>query len=389
MRILYSFPMRFGTVGTGTTAWHQVSGLVQKGVHVDLYAGSIEKAVPGLDLGKETLVIGGLKLPIRLLGTRRALALHDRIVARMIRRLDTGRRYDIVHCWPSAAQETLKAAREQGIKSVLERPNSHTRYAFEIVRQECERLGVTLPAGHSHAYDRRRLEREESEFARADLLSCPSHAVVKTFLDMGFEPEKLALCRYGAEAQQIRNGQSDRGGPFTMAFLGACDPRKGLHYALDAWLGSKACETGKFYIAGTFIKAYRALLADKLKHPSIELLGFVRDVPSLLQRCHALVLSSIEEGSALVTYEAQLCGCVLLVSSASGAYCRHGENALVHDVGNVDLLRQHIDLLAFDRDLYRRLRKNSMASMQDLTWDKSVDILVDIYRGLVENKPSG
>jgi glycosyltransferase involved in cell wall biosynthesis len=384
--------MRLGTVGTGMTAWHQVAGLVQKGVRVGLCAGSVEKEIPGLDLARETLVIARAKVPIRLIGRRRALMLHDRIVARVIRRMDARQRYDIVHCWPSGALETLKAAREQGMKSVLERPNSHTRYAFETVRRECARLGITLPARHSHAFDQRRLAREESEFALADKLLCPSKSVAKTFLDRGFEPEKLALCRYGADAQPSaelkNNGRSHDDGPFRMVFLGTCDPRKGLHYALDAWLRSKACEQGKFYIGGKFLKAYRTLLADKLKHPSVEELGFVGDVSTLLRKCHVLVLPSIEEGSALVTYEAQLCGCVLLVSSASGAYCRHGENALVHDVGDVDTLREHIDTLAFDRAFYHKLRQNSLAAMKDLTWDRSADVLVGVYRDLLGKRAS-
>ncbi len=139
--MLYSFPLRLGVTGTGDTGWQQVTGLLRQHVTVTLYCGSCEKPIYGLHNLHETLRIGGIKIPIRLL-RRRALALHDKIVARALRRLH--REIDVVHCWPSGSRETLKVSRELGIKSVLERPNTHTRYAFEVVRQEYQKLGMKM-----------------------------------------------------------------------------------------------------------------------------------------------------------------------------------------------------------------------------------------------------
>jgi glycosyltransferase involved in cell wall biosynthesis len=122
------------------------------------------------------------------------------------------------------------------------------------------------------------------------------------------------------------------------------------------------------------------LLADKLAHPSIKEVGFLSDVAPLLQKCHALILPSIEEGSALVTYEARACGCVLLVSNAAGAVCEHNKNALVHKVGDVSTLRSHIDMLASDAQLLSRLRNNSIAGVPELTWDKAAESLIRAYQ---------
>jgi glycosyltransferase involved in cell wall biosynthesis len=165
-----------------------------------------------------------------------------------------------------------------------------------------------------------------------------------------------------------------------MVFVGSCEPRKGLHYALDAWLASKACKNGTFYICGKYIPEYRKLLADKLAHPSVKEAGFLSNVAPLLQKCHVLILPSIEEGSALVTYEAKACGCVLLVSEASGAKCEHNKDALVHKPGDVATLREHIDMLASDAQLFSRLRTNSLSSIGELTWDKAAESLIRAYR---------
>ena len=146
--VLYSFPLRLGRVGIGMTAWHQVSGLLKKGVNVYLCCGSCEKPVKGLDFMHETLTFGGVKLPMRLLFGK-TKSIHDKLVARQLKKI--GRTIDIVHAWPSGAKETLETAKSLGIKTILERPNTHTRYAFNVVQAECQKLGVKLPKSHSHS----------------------------------------------------------------------------------------------------------------------------------------------------------------------------------------------------------------------------------------------
>jgi len=109
-------------------------------------------------------------------------------------------------------------------------------------------------------------------------------------------------------------------------------------------------------------------------------MGFQHDVGSLLKKCHALVLPSISEGSAIVTYEARACGCVLLVSEATGAICEHMKNGLIHKPGDVETLKSHIDLLASDRGLYTSLRMNSIEGIPGLTWEKAAASLAAAYR---------
>lgn len=165
-----------------------------------------------------------------------------------------------------------------------------------------------------------------------------------------------------------------------MIFVGGCAPRKGLHYALEAWLRSPAHKRGQFLIVGGFIPGYRERLGEMLAHPSIKVLGHRRDIPELMRQADALVLPSIEEGSALVTSEARGCGCVLLVSDAAGAICQHGENGLIHPAGDVDALTQHLSLLAGDRAVLERLRTTSLQSVSDITWRAAGKRLLAAYQ---------
>lgn len=383
LRVLYSFPHKIGADRICHTAWSQVDGLVKAGADVTVFPGVVHRPLPAGVRVRTTLSWGPLRISYKLFGGLRACRLHDWIVAR---RLPTiAGEYDVIHTWPLGARRTLQAARRLGIPSFLERPNAHTRFAYEVVREECERIGVLLPPDHEHAYKGEWLKLEEEEYALADALLCPSDFVARTFLDRGFAPERLVRHRYGYD--NIRFSPDPKGRdpnrPFTMLFAGGCAPRKGLHYALDAWLKSPACEQGVFVIAGGFVADYREKLASKLTHPSIRALGHYTAMPELMRQADVLVLPTVEEGSALVTYEARASGCVLLVSTAAGAICTHGHDSLVHEPRDVDSLRAHITSLYSDHGRLERLRRQSLSTVKDLSWDAAGQALYNVYLTLV------
>jgi glycosyltransferase involved in cell wall biosynthesis len=383
VRVLYSFPLRLGADRICYTAWQQVNGLAAAGADVLAFPASLARPVPGGVRVSPTLARGKFRVPYRMVGTQRAVAWHDWVVARRIEKL--AGQIDIVHTWPTGALETLQTAARLGIPTVLERPNANTRFAMEAVRQECERLGIRLPPDHEHAYDAAKLRKEEQEYRTATRLLCPSDFVVKTFLERGYPETTLARHQYGFDEKVFYPDSEPRHRKpgLTMLFVGACAARKGVHYALEAWLRSPASRDGTFLIAGEFLPAYRDKLVGMLRHPSVRVLGHRSDVPELMRKSDILVLPTLEEGSALVTSEARASGCVLLVSEAAGAICRHMENALVHRVGDVSTLEQHITLLHEDRAFLERLRATSLATIAELTWFAAGRVLLDVYRATI------
>jgi glycosyltransferase involved in cell wall biosynthesis len=386
VRVLYSFPHRLGIGRISHTAWQQVAGASCAGADVTVFASSLKQ--PFLrDLKVkvlQTLAFGGLRMPFKLLGSLRTFALHDAIVARRLRRLSG--QVDIVHTWPLGALRTLKVARELGIPTVLERPNANTRFAYEVVQRECERLGVALPYGHEHAYNPEVLRIEEEEYELADALLCPSDFVVKTFIERGFEPNKLIRHAYGFDEtayypdRQARKPEA----ALKMLFVGVCAVRKGVHFALEAWLRSPASEKGTFHIAGEFLPAYAEKLGSMLSHPSVKVLGHRNDVPDLMRTSDILVLPTIEEGSPLVVAEGMASGCVPLVSDVCTEICRHMRTGLVHQVGDVGALAQHITMLHEDRELLNRLREATLRSAPEFTWTQAGSKLLQAYRHALE-----
>jgi glycosyltransferase involved in cell wall biosynthesis len=389
IRVLYSFPHRLGAGRICWTAWQQVLGLDQAGAKVTAVVGSALKVPPVSVRLKTTTAMGRLRVPFRLLGARRMSMLHDWITSRWLK--SHSQEIDIVHTWPLGGLRTIRAAKELGIPVVMERPNTHTGFAYQVVDEECGLIDFKLPDGYEHKFDAVNLAHELMEYEEGDYLLCPSEFVERTFRDKGFAAAKLLRHQYGYDKSAIWPGSqtADPSKGLVMIYVGLCTPRKGLHYALQAWLATEASKNGRFMICGDFVPGYREKLGDLLNHPSIQVLGHRNDIPELMRQSDLFVLSSVEEGSALVTYEARGSGCVLVVSDASGAVCVHGENAMVHTSRDVGALTAHINLLHGDRELLVKLRSASICELDGLTWHAAGVHLLKVYKELLDQRKTG
>lgn len=315
-----------------------------------------------------------------MMGKRRARAVHDYIVARRLRQLAD--RIDIVHVWPGGGRQTMEMAAKLGIPTVLERCNSHTGYVYEVVQREAERLGVTVPDEDEASFNANTLRMEQEEFRLVTRLLCPSEFVVRTLLDKGFSSDRLARHIYGFDDKTYWPRPDYRPGTAGLKalFVGVGSVRKGVHYALEAWLKSPAHKDGTFTLAGKFFPEYSAKLSSMLAHPSVRTLGHCENVPELMRESDILLLPSLEEGFGLVCTEAMGSGCVPLVSEACTDLCQHMKTALVHPIGDVATLGQHITLLQKDRALLGKLRAAGLSLRPAMTWEAAGRRLLGAYR---------
>jgi glycosyltransferase involved in cell wall biosynthesis len=360
------------------TAWHQATGLARRGAEVHVACGSVEHEMPGVHVLAETMAVAGRRVPYRAVGADRAGAVHDWRLARTL--LRDWRRFDVVHSWPGGCERTLTAARARGVPAFLERPNAHTGFAFDVVARECAALGIRPAPSSPHAFDATKLAREEREFAAADALLCPSDFVATTHAARGESAARLLRHRYGYDPNRFAPPvpPGDRSS-LVVSFVGRLEPRKGVHLALDAWRRSGLGRHGRLVLCGQMEPGYDAVIARMLQQPGVELRGQVADPAAVLQHSDVLLLPSLEEGSALVTYEARACGAILLVSDRTGAPAHDGHDALVHRAGDVQALTGHLRRLVDEPGLLPTLRANSLAGVGELTWDAAADALLAAY----------
>jgi glycosyltransferase involved in cell wall biosynthesis len=105
-----------------------------------------------------------------------------------------------------------------------------------------------------------------------------------------------------------------------------------------------------------------------------------------MRRSKLFVSPSIEEGFSLVCLEMIGNGCVPPVSVACIDMCRHMENALVHRIGDVDALTEHITLLYENHELLNKLREGCRATAPGMTWTAAGERLLEAYREAIAAK---
>ncbi len=196
----------------------------------------------------------------------RAYRFHDRRVARALSSLAD--EVDVVHAWPKAASRTFAAARSLGIPCLREVPN--TPHGLRIRRRRPRGVEARRRRG------RRPLAHVRPAGARAG--GAGVRARRRPAGPVRVRPTDVRRPRRsGREARPARYGFDEARFPAPTAesgairpraealFVGSCEPRKGLHYALQAWLASGAAETGRFVVCGRFVPGYREAVEQWLR----------------------------------------------------------------------------------------------------------------------------
>jgi D-inositol-3-phosphate glycosyltransferase len=376
LKILYSFPARLGAGAVGVAAAQTIRLLAKAGHDVEVFCGAGSELIPGVR-ATDTRWTGGIYLPQKIVGATLLRLLHDRVLANQIRA--SAVKPDVLHVWPLSGLWSLAEARRAGVPIVREAPNCHTRYGFEMVARENAKLGLQ-PHG-THKPNARNLALELAELEASDAVLVPSPFARQTFEDEGVPSAKLELHRYGYDPKVYTGfARPDASAPVVFGFVASCEPRKGLHFALKAWRASGIADRSRFLIVGAFVPGYFEALSDMINHPNVKRIGYVNNLVPIYQEVDVLTLPSVEDGSALVTYEAQAMSCALLVSKAAGAVITEGKEGFVHDCGDVETLATQMRRLVEDRPFLSRLQLAAAKNSPNLTWERGVESLVETYR---------
>lgn len=368
--MVYSIGARLGGGGIGTTSYHAAHYLSRSGLLKRLLASSIAPGGISASLTKSMGLPGRLLRRLASLDRRGNLeaatdSLYDSWASRQIVTSD------IFHGWNHHCLRSLRVARGLGAVTFVERASSHILTAKALLEEEAARFGIPAPSIPQSS-----IERALAELAEADHILVPSTFAQQSFLRHGFHPDKLTTIPFGVNCRRFTPAEK-HDDVFRVLFVGQISLRKGAQYLLQAW-HSLALPQAELVMAGQ-VKPDMAKLLARLPLNGVKLLGYVTDVTSLYHQASAFALPSIEEGSALVTYEAMACGIPVIVTYNTGSVARDGIDGFVIPVRDPDAIAQRILQLYQDKELRREMGQAARQRAQEHTWERYGQRLVAAY----------
>jgi glycosyltransferase involved in cell wall biosynthesis len=212
---------------------------------------------------------------------------------------------------------SFRTAKSLGARCWLYCLNCYLPFMKEQVDQEHKFLKDTSKVMHP-----RMLYRFQQECRLAELILLNSQVAKQTFIDAGFEPERLVVLTPPVNTERFHPVKKPDS-VFRVLYVGTIEPRKGVHYLIDAFEAAQIPNSELLLVGSVSSRAMKLLIQEKLsKNPRIkqEQWDFNQSDPTeVFGRCSILVLPSVEDGFGLVALEAMACGLPVIVTSHCGA----------------------------------------------------------------------
>jgi starch synthase len=284
----------------------------------------------------------------------------------------------------SSALHTGVQAQRRGARYVCDRGSTHIRIQDQLLREEHQRWGATY-----EGIDPRTIEREEAEYAAADLVTVPSTFNLRSFVSQGVDQAKLRVLPYGVNLSLFHPTAQPSAGGFDVIFVGGMGLRKGVPDLIKAF--EQVQHSRKTL---TFVGSWSPVFVEQLKRLGLwseryVLKGHVpqAQLKDIMSRAHVMVLPSIEEGLALVQAQALACGCPVIATTNTGAedLFEDGQQGYIVPIRQSDLLAQRMQHLADHPDVRDAMGQSALQRVKLAGgWHQYGEQAVNIYSSLLQ-----
>lgn len=225
--------------------------------------------------------------------------------------------------------ECIEECKAQGKVCIIDQNSTPASLMSTLIREEYNRWSgwqVERPVPWN---EKTWLPREKAERGKADVIVVPANHVRSAVLETGVPPSKVVAIPYFPTATSLdpKVHSYDGRRPLRVLFVGRVSLAKGIPYLLEA-----LCEFDSSSVQARLVGSVH-LRYDKLVpyRGVVEIVGRVSpaSVAGYYDWADVLVMPSICEGSALVTYEARACGLPIVATCNTGSWVRDGEDGIV------------------------------------------------------------
>lgn len=375
MEVCYSIAARLAGGGIGTTAYQAVLGIHRHGylktVFCDSYNLSKVRPLRGLD-PQATHASLMEKIPVIPQPYQWLIKdnLHDFLVSQKLPKCD------IFHGWNGHCLRSLRRARDLGAVGVVERASSHPLTYEKLLREEYRKWGLRIDPIHPWTKNRLLTELEKTDF-----ITVPSPFAYQSMTKNGVPKEKLVMLPFGVDVKKFKVQKAKRKTKtqslkFTALFVGQVGIRKGALYLLEAWKKLSLRDAELVLLGEVEPDASKILDLKSLK--SVKFKGYKDPLP-FYQEADVFVFPSLEEGSALVTYEALACGLPVITTFNSGSVVEDGKEGFIIPIRDAKALAERIRFLYDNENIRLRMSRAAREKAEQYTWTDYGERLVRFY----------
>jgi glycosyltransferase involved in cell wall biosynthesis len=290
---------------------------------------------------------------------------------------------DIFVGWSGNSLRAIRKAKRLGLTTIVERGSAHMLTQTKLLTEEYEKYGLKPQVAPKSIVEKELLEYEE-----ADYISIPSSFVRRSFLEHGVEKEKLIQTIYGVDLSNFRQIEKEDN-IFRVIFAGGFSLRKGSHYLLQA-IYELDLPNFEFWHLGSIPPEIKPFL-QKYYSSRIIFLGHKsqNELYKYYSQGSVFVMSSIEEGLAMVQPQAMACGLPLVCTTNTGGedLIEHGKEGFVVPIRDVEVLKEKILYLYENQDICREMgqaAKNKVSS--GFTWDDYGYKIIEKYKRILNEQ---
>jgi len=262
-----------------------------------------------------------------------------------------------IYAFNTVAKDIFSHSESKSKTKLLEQTLIPRKTEFDLLQSEFSFYGIDYKKGQkSLAYEQ--VELDENHLA--DIVLCGSDFVKQSLINLGISSTKIKVVPYGySKSNSIKLEPKSLGKQLSLLFVGNGGIRKGLRYLIEAATRLPKVE---FSIAGTLEKEITLQEIPK----NVQLLGSVEraKMPELYASHDLLLLPSICEGSATVSYEALSYGLPVICTLNSGTVIEQGKDGFLIPIRSSDAIVLSIEQFLTKPDLLKKMSKEALHTAQ-------------------------
>jgi len=278
------------------------------------------------------------------------------------------------------SKRSLIEAKKKGLICVVDYWSSHPEKQIKLINREYNDLGKKF-------FFNSKKTRKQMVFGLnlADYVFIPSDFVEKSFLERGFPKEKLIKIPFGVDLKKYSSTKNKPDKKFRAIFVGQVSIRKGIHYLLQAW-DELQLDNAELLVVGNLCHDAKEIVKKYTKNKTIKFIGFTPHLKKYYAMSDVFVFPSIEEGSALVTYEAMASGLPLIVTENTGSIVTAKKDGFVIPIRDVLILKEKIKYFYDHPNQVKKMSSNARKHVENFSWEKYRENYANAYKNILSKQ---